>query len=334
VGPGLGSLERAGLGAGLANFAKMGNRPANQSRTRALQWVDFRLRAYVAREFRSGKSSRSDGQNRRGRHWVSEFLVGHSALHGQSFGRRENCRIPRNGRAYFDVVSFHSYPVFGPGSSDEGVAGFLGLRDELGKRLADAKTTGKNFVVTETGAPHIAVGGAPGGGEYAPNYLVKVMVSAQAAGIERVDWFSMSDGKPAGASTNSFDYMGLYLDVSKLGQTSEAKRTESGQAYRTLGKLLAGANFDITGTATLGLPATVDGRAFRLADNRRALVLWAKTKGASETASAMFAIPTDKPLQEFGLDYGDTGAMNEQNPSGGTVMAQLSGTPRIYIEKP
>lgn len=249
-------------------------------------------------------------------------------------GGAKTAEFPETGSAYFDVVSFHSYPVFGPGSSDEGVAGFIGLREELGKRLADGKATGKSFVVTETGAPHIAVGGAPGGGEYAPNYLVKVMVAGQAAGIERIDWFSMSDGKAVGASTNSFDYMGLYIDVSKLGQTSEAVRTESGRAYRTLGKLLAGANFDITGTAALGLPAAVDGKAFRLPDNRRAFVLWAKTKGASETASAMFAIPTDKPLQIFGLDYGDSGTMDEQSPSGGTVMAQLSGTPRIYIEKP
>lgn len=249
-------------------------------------------------------------------------------------GGAKSAEYPETGSAYFDVVSFHSYPVFGPGSSDEGVAGFLNLRNELGKRLNDAKTTGKSFVVTETGAPHLAVGGAPGGNEYAPNYLVKVMVAAQSVGIERVDWFSMSDAKPAGASTNSFDYMGLYLDVSMLGQTSAAVRTESGRAYRTLGKLLDGARFDITATATLGLPVAVDGKAFRLPDNRRALVLWAKTKGSSESASATLAIPTDKPMQIFGLEYGDTGAMEEQNPSEGSVMAQLGGTPRIYIEKP
>jgi hypothetical protein len=241
---------------------------------------------------------------------------------------------PNTGGAYFDVVSFHSYPVFSPGSSDEGVAGFLGLHDELAKRLNDAGATGKTFVVTETGAPHLAVGGAPGGGEYAPNYLVKVMVAAQAANIERIDWFCMSDGKPVGASTNSFDYMGLYLDVSMLGQTSSAVRTESGKAYRSLGKLLSGARVDNVATTTLGLPSTADGKAFRLPDNRRALVLWARTQGASETAAVMYAIPTDKPLQSFGLDYGETGTINELTPSGGTVMVQLAGTPRIYIDKP
>ncbi|HRI63262.1 MAG TPA: hypothetical protein PK156_03470 [Polyangium sp.] len=239
---------------------------------------------------------------------------------------------PNTGAAYFDVVSFHSYPVFGPGSSDEGVAGFLNLRSELAKKLADAGVQGKTFVVTETGAPHVSVGGAPGGAEYAPNYLVKVMVAAQAAGIERIDWFCMSDGKPVGASTNSFDYMGLYLDVSKLGQTSEAVRTEAGRAYRTLGTLLEGARIDNTATNALGLPAGADGKAFQLPDTRKALVLWAKTAGSSESASVTYSIKTDKPMQVFALDYGETGAMNQQTPTNGALEVQLAGTPQIYIE--
>lgn len=246
----------------------------------------------------------------------------------------KTAEYPETGAAYFDVVSFHHYPVFAPGSSDEGVAGFLDSYTELGKRLTNAGVSGKTFVVTETGAPHVQVGTAPGGSEYAPNYLVKVMTAAQAAGIGRIDWFVMSDGRPLGASTNSFDYMGLYLDVSMLGQTSEAKRTESGTAYRTLGKLLSGARFDAATTMALGLADNVDGRAFQLADMRRAYVLWAKTKGSSETASGMVDIKTDKPLQAFGLDYGDTGMMEEKTPASGMVTVQLGGTPTIFVEKP
>ena len=248
-------------------------------------------------------------------------------------GGAKTSEYPETGAAYFDVVSFHYYPVFGPGSSDEGVAGFLDEYTQLVKKLDNAGVSGKSFVVTETGAPHVQVGNAPGGPDYGPNYLVKVMVAAQAAGIGRIDWFVMSDGKALGASTNPFDYMGLYLDVSMLGQTSEAVRTESGKAYRTLGKLLSGARFDSATTAALALPDTVDGKAFRLPDMRRAFVLWAKTKG-SETASATVDIKTDKPMQTYDLDYGDGGGIVEQIPNGGVVSEVLMGRPRVFIEKP
>lgn len=249
-------------------------------------------------------------------------------------GGAKSAEYPETGGKYFDVVSFHYYPVFGPGSSDEGAAGFVDLRSQLAKRLSDAGVQGKAFVVTETGAPHIAVGGAPGGAEYAPNYLAKAMVLGQAAGIERIDWFCMSDGKPVGASTNSFDYMGLYLDVSKLGQTSEAVRTESGRAYRTLGTLLEGARIDFSATDALALPVAANGKAFQLPDMRHAYVLWAKTVGMSETASATYSIKSDKPLQVFALDGGDMGPKEEKSPVGGAIEVQLGGTPQIFIEKP
>ena len=248
-------------------------------------------------------------------------------------GGAKSAEYPETGGKYFDVVSFHSYPVFGPGSSDEGVAGFLDLRGQLAKKLSDAGVSGKTFVVTETGAPHVAVGGAPGGAEYAPNYLVKVMVAAQAAGIERIDWFCMSDAKPVGASMNSFDYMGLYLDVSKLGQTSQAVRTETGRAYRTLGKLLEGARVDFGATDALALPAGADGKAFQLPDMRHAYVLWAKTAGMSESASATYSIKTDKTLQVFALDGGDQGPMGEKSPAAGAIEVQLGGMPQIFVEK-
>ncbi|MDC0749426.1 hypothetical protein [Polyangium mundeleinium] len=241
---------------------------------------------------------------------------------------------PKTGSSYFDVVSFHYYPVFGPGSSDEGVAGFLKLKSDLDKKLTDAGVTGKGWIVTETGAPHVAVGGAPGGAEYAPNYLVKVMTAAQTVGVERIDWFCLSDGKAVGASTNSFDYMGLYVDVSKLGQTSEAVRTEAGRAYRTLGKLLEGALFDKGGTTALGLPDTVGGAAFRLPDMRRAFVLWARTKGGSETASASYSLAAEGSYETYGLDFSDSGAVETLSPDGGKITLTLDGAPRIYVQKP
>ena len=249
-------------------------------------------------------------------------------------GGAVTAEYPDKGGSYFDVVSFHYYPVFGPGSSDEGAAGFLKLKSELEGKLTAAGVTGKGWVVTETGAPHVSVGGAPGGAEYAPNYLAKVMTAAQSAGIERVDWFSLSDGKALGQSTNPFDYMGLYVDVSQLGQTSEAVRTEAGRAYRTLGTLLDGARYDAEGTTALGLSDAVGGGVFRLPDMRRVLILWAKTKDGGETAAAMHLLAAEGPYESYGLDFSATGAMETLMPTGGTIPLTLGGAPRIYLQKP
>ncbi|MDI1443307.1 hypothetical protein [Polyangium sp. 6x1] len=241
---------------------------------------------------------------------------------------------PKTGSSYFDVVSFHYYPVFGPETSDDGVAGFLQLKSELEGKLTAAGVTGKGWIVTETGGPHVAVGGAPGGADYAPNYLAKVMVAAQSAGIERVDWFCLSDGKPVGESTNAFDYMGLYVDVSKLGQTSEAVRTEAGRAYRTLSKVLEGARYDTAGTTALALPGSVGGAAFKLPDMRRAVVLWARATEGSETANGVHSFAAEGPYEMYALDWSETGTVSTLDPVDGKITTMISDEPWIFVQKP
>ncbi|MRG94894.1 hypothetical protein [Polyangium spumosum] len=241
---------------------------------------------------------------------------------------------PKTGGSYFDVVSFHFYPVFGPETSDDGVAAFLNLKSQLEGKLTAAGVTGKGWIVTETGGPHVSVGDAPGGADYAPNYLAKVMIAAQSVGIERVDWFSLSDGKALGQSTNPFDYMGLYEDVSAFGQTSEAARTEAGRAYRTLGKLLEGARYDTAGTTALGLPDDVGGAAFRLPDMRRAVVLWARATEGNETASAVHSFAADGPYEAYWLDWSATGDVVTLDPVDGKIAVMLRDEPWIFLQKP
>jgi hypothetical protein len=240
---------------------------------------------------------------------------------------------PDKGAKYFDVVSYHYYPLWTPGSSDAGVTGFLNLRDEFAKVLSDAGVTGKGWVVTETGASHEVINGSPSGTQYAVNYLLKVMTQAQAAGIGGIDWFALSDGADVGASGDAFDYMGLYFDVLKAATPKDAQRTETGWAYRTHGELLGGALFDTERTAALALPATLGGAAFRRPDGREAYVLWARTGAAGEDASATYELSTDKPLKAYAWDHGKTGSVKDLAPSGGKITVLLGGAPQILVEE-
>ncbi|HVK68459.1 MAG TPA: hypothetical protein VM694_28570 [Polyangium sp.] len=238
---------------------------------------------------------------------------------------------PEKGATYFDVLSFHYYPVFSPGSSDVGVRGLVDSKNALAKVLDAAGVSGKTWMVTESGAPHELIGAGPGGVEYARNYILKVMTTAQAEGIGGVDWYLLTDSADLGASTSSFDYMGLYYDVLKLGAPTEAKLTDTGVAYRTHGALLAGASFDAGATAALALPEAVGGAAFKLSNGKAAFVLWAKTSGTAEDASAMYSLAASGPLKAYAWDHGKTGAATDLTPAGGSVSLSLTGSPQIFV---
>ncbi|EYF06448.1 hypothetical protein [Chondromyces apiculatus] len=240
---------------------------------------------------------------------------------------------PETGAAYFDVVSFHYYPLYTPGSSDSGVSGFLGLHDELATELSSAGVSGKGWIVTETGAPRLAIGQNPGGAAYARNYLLKVMTSAQAAGIEGVDWFVLGDGAADDSTTDPYGLMGLYRHLGQLSSPDQAELTETGWAYRTLGTLLADARHDRVASEALALPASVGGAAFRLPDMRQAVVLWARADGNAETATATYALETSRSFAAHRWDFSQTQTTEPLSPTDGKIALDLDATPRIFIEQ-
>jgi hypothetical protein len=237
---------------------------------------------------------------------------------------------PAKGGAYFDVVSYHYYPVFAPGSSDVGARGLVKARDDLQAKLDAASVTGKRFIVTESGAPRFALGGAPGGVDYAHNYLLKAMALAQNAGIGRIDWFILGDGKPEGASSDPFSYMGLYLDLSSVADPSGAQITESGIAYATMGGLLDRATSDPEATAALGLAAGTAGVALRTADGKRAYVVWAET-ASDESGAGTVALPATGDVSVHAWDDSKTHAAQTIAASGGKVTVAVSSAPVIVI---
>jgi hypothetical protein len=230
---------------------------------------------------------------------------------------------PKKGGEYFDVLDYHYYPVFSPGSSDVGVDGFVSLREKMASELTKAGIVGKSWNVTETGAPSEVVGNAPGGVEYARNYLLKVMVQAQAKGIGGVDWFLLANTDATG---DSFARMGLYESISALKSTDQAKLTPTGTAYATLSKALGDSHFDGELTkAVLSKDPNIVAYAFLDQAHVRRVVAWART-GASEQAQATFSFPAEGGLVRTEWDGSET----KVQPSGGVATVTLTGSPSIF----
>lgn len=240
--------------------------------------------------------------------------------------------FPQKGGAYFDVVSYHYYPVFSPGNSDVGAEGLLKLKGELEAKLAGAQVSGKSWVVTESGAPRQSFDGKPGGESYARNYLLKLMTLGQGAGLLGIDWYLLGDGKKVGSSQDPFDLMGLYLNYSDAQGKDDAQITPTGVAYATIGKLLGGALADPAGTGALALPPGVSGGAFQTKDGKRAFVLWARD-GQSEGAKASYKLPLDQPVAVHAWDHSATGSAEKRSPEGGGIPLELTSAPVIVVEQ-
>lgn len=235
-------------------------------------------------------------------------------------------KFPLTGAKYVDVVSFHHYPIYTKGNSDAALDGYLGQVKELRAALEAADVDIVAWQNTETGAPHAGVGSYPGGDAYARNYLLKVMVSAHAEGIDGIDWFVLSDAATADAASDPYQLMGLYQPVASLTSIDGALPTNTGVAYATLGKLLAKAKFDASATAALQLPAAAKGAAFVASDGKRVLVLWATTTAANESASATLTASEDYARYEW--DWSVTG-VTSATPAGASIA--LTSTPSIFI---
>ncbi len=239
---------------------------------------------------------------------------------------------PDTGAKYLDLVDYHYYPVFGGGSSDHGVDGFLQARDSYRARLTSAKAGDREFLVTESGAPRYALGTYPGGTDYSASYLLKCMTLAHYEGFVGVDWFAQGDGAKPGASMDSFQYMGLYLNYADAMTTAEAKLSAQGQAYAWLASWLPGSAADTAALSALALPTAVRGAAFQTSTGSHLYVLWAVTTN-DETASASLSLPASTSVTVHTFSTTAAPKTETKPASAGSVTLALTGKPTV-VEVP
>ncbi len=256
---------------------------------------------------------------------------------------------PLGGGAYFDALSFHTYPhnngtlrFWDNGCncfkykrhSDAAAEGLIDHKDRFQAVLHDYGYDGSTFpkkitIVTETNIPNKAFGEDIGSPEAQLNYALKAMVYAYQNGIQQIAFYKLADTKKYSDANFWQQVSGFYQNISNQEPHNPVANKE-GIGTQTFTNLIFGSTFDAAQTQALNLPSNIAGGAF-LQDGQYTYVLWAKTTvDNSEEATASYSFPSS-----FGLtnvlkkqwDFSQTGATT--STSANNIV--LSGVPTFFV---
>ena len=253
-------------------------------------------------------------------------------------------QYPQKGGAYFDVLSFHSYPMYSlrhwsnaimdfiyTRHSDSAVDVFFNAKKDFENVLKKYGYDGttypkKQWISTETDIPQKSVADVWGSQDSADNYIMKVHILAQANGISEIYKYGLGEN---GTESSGFDVTGVYGDLTPSSTTiANAPKTEQFKATKTLDTILFGKTYDATKTVQLNLPTTVRGAAFKDSNNMYTYALWAVTSiDKSESASASYTFPFTFSGTRREWDFSAT---NQSTTAGQTVA--LTGSPSFFTE--
>ena len=269
-------------------------------------------------------------------------------------GGKVTAEYPNKGGAYFDMLSYHSYPEYStrywdnPSNgfkytrhSDRAVETVFEQRDELQNLLFKYNYNGsvypkKPFALSEVNVPRKSfpdLRSYTATPEYQSNFNIKVMVKAQAQDIKQVWVYDCGDNVDEGTYNGDKDgqeLMGMYynLNAATVGNT---KLTPQGVAFKTLSGLLYPSQYDVGKTAALSLPANADGGVFTKATGESVYVLWAKTKTDlnEKDVSVSYTFPQSLGVQSLKVKNWDFSATNQENTVLGSTLT-LTGYP-VFI---
>ena len=228
-------------------------------------------------------------------------------------------QYPLTGGAYFDVLSYHSYPHIDNSlrawsndiwgfiyfrHSDKCVDGMLNLQAQMRTVLEKYGYDGatfpeKHWIITENNIPRKQFGEYIGSPEAQRNYLIKAAVGCQMNDILQLHVYQLGDIEPEKSARNEFDLMGLYHELDSVPKY-EQKITDAGIAYHTVSTMLRDKRFDPARTAQMQLPAGIRGGAFRDDQGLYVYVLWAVTSlDQSEEAEAIYSFPNSMGIQSL-----------------------------------
>lgn len=224
-------------------------------------------------------------------------------------------QYPHKGGAWFDGLSFHSYPMYSLRRWDNQLGGFvyrrhsdaamdayLSVKNEMDSVLNIYQYNGnvypkKTFICTENNIARRPFDDLVGGDEVQKNYLIKALVGSQMAGIRQYYVYGIGESKTPSEAWDSFQLMGLYQKLEGIGPLGNGGQylqqyTPEGVGFKTTSDLLMGAVYDAQETQRLQLPAGIRGAAFLGSNSAYTYVLWAVTAtDLSEQASATYSFP-------------------------------------------
>jgi pimeloyl-ACP methyl ester carboxylesterase len=269
-------------------------------------------------------------------------------------GGKVTNEFPLKGGAYFDILSFHTYPEFllrnwaeagEPASadgfyyyrhSDSAIAKHLMIKNRMDALLHsygyDASNyPAKQFICTETGMSRQTDASQFGGNEVQRNYMIKAHVKTQMDGqIKQTYWFSSADG--VNAATDHWDAFGCYYYFGDK-QPYNATPTDQGIAMKTTSDLLYGRTYDASRTAAINLPASIDGGAFKGNDGSYVYVLWAKTStDLSEKASGKISFPASIISSGYVVKKDWNFSSTDSSTILSSANVELTGAPAFFLE--
>lgn len=222
-------------------------------------------------------------------------------------------QFPKKGGAYFDCLSYHSYPHIEGATRawDNSIGGFRHFRhsdacvDGIWKKKGDFdfvlskyKYDGsvhpkKHWIITEFNIPRKEFGEYIGSTEAQCNFMVKALAMAPVHEIDQMYVYNLSDNKIGPHTDNEFSFMGFYKNLEGK-QPFENEKNPLANVFKNAAQQLRDVKYDAAKTTALALPAGVRGVAFKDGLGKSLYVLWAATsEDRSEKAFANYAFPSN-----------------------------------------
>jgi hypothetical protein len=266
---------------------------------------------------------------------------------------------PRYGGAYFDVLSFHSYPMFNLSEwsnavngwvhhrhSDEAVKQYVNLKHTFNTVLEDHGYNGTNFprklfICTENNIPKKSIDNYIGSDEAQRNYVIKALVESQRVDIRQYYIFMLGDDRSVADANNWFQIMGLYQNLTNIGPIFDhantgvynQQYTNSGIGYKTTSDILMYHRYNDARTAAMNLPANIGGAAFTDSLGSHVYVLWAKTTlDNSEATAGVYSFPPAMNVSPMLNKREWNWAVTDNVTQTPSVNIPLNGTPIFLSE--
>ncbi|MFT4024299.1 MAG: PKD domain-containing protein [Flavihumibacter sp.] len=254
---------------------------------------------------------------------------------------------PLTGGAYFDVLSFHTYPHFKLTQWDYALGKFVSKRhsDEAVAQYVNSKNAfvnvlkkygygttypAKHVICTEVNLPRKQFNNYIGSVEAQRNFMFKMLVKSQAENIRQVYMYQTGDTEDYATATSPFNLMGLFQNLKKATYRNETL-TDAGIAFKTTSELLSGYSYDAAETQKLAVPAGVDGYAFKDSKNHFRYVLWATTTtDMSESASADYTFPTEIAFSNANGYLWNFSVDRSKKTTGSSRTVKLDGSPVVF----
>jgi hypothetical protein len=232
-------------------------------------------------------------------------------------------KYPLLGGAYFDCMSFHSYPHLDNSlrkwdnanqqfiyfrHSDAAVNGVWRLKNQFDTVLKrhgynDEKFPEKIWICSEFNLPRKAYKDYIGSEAAQVNFVTKALITAQMNNMKQMHVYSLADAETENGAESEFSFMGMFKNLN--GVTPDNVRPNAlAFAIKTTQQLLGDATYSPSETARLQLPETVMGAAFKKPSGAFIYALWAiTTEDKNENNEIDYTFPTEMGFRYMNQKY-------------------------------